>query len=208
MATKLYLRNSTGGFAGVTPPGSTTLRDFLLTPGAAVQSATAATTAGGTGIPFQVGGVNVRWVSPEVQTAITVSAAGTVSVWGQESNMSANAGLAVHFYVWRGGNDTWSDGNGLGEPADNVELGTTMAEMTWVGALTTNTNVNVGDRLGVAITITGVGTMGAGFTCTMNYDAADGATGDSFVEFAENIDFGGAPAATHSGWWGNMGTSW
>lgn len=182
MATKLFLRETTGSGIGA-------FRDMLTTAGAGVTTGVVNTAVAGTQIQWTktAGGAVLEWISGRVPAGgFTLAGTMSFSIWALENNMSANAGARVRVFKRTGaGVET----EVLGGPYnDGVEFGTTATEMTWTGA-PTSTAFAENDRLIVRYYITNVGVMGGGFTCTISYDSADAATGDSFFQINENVTF-------------------
>lgn len=60
--------------------------------------------------------------------------------------------------------------------------------MVWTGT-PTSTAFAEDDRIIVRYYITNIGTMASGHTCTLTYNAADAATGDSFFQINEDVTF-------------------
>jgi hypothetical protein len=110
-----------------------------------------------------------------------------MSIWAHESGTSANAGGSYRVFRWQpDGSETEL---GAGPFSDGVEFTkTTPTEMTWAGNFT-DTAFSAGDRILLKVYITNVGTMGGSQTCTMTYDNADAATGDSFLNINETLSF-------------------
>lgn len=182
MATKLFLRDtvatavSTDSYYMSTSAGTSTA-------GMTVVSTTSTagqqwTTSTGTGV--------IRFVTGPADTAFTLTNT-DISIWAIESNMNANNGGGYQvFKISTSGVETAVGG---GRFDDGVEFGTTIAEMTWAGNVT-DTAFSTGQRLAVKIYTVPVGTGAAGFTCTLTYNGADAASGDSFFNIAETVTFG------------------
>src|SRR5688572_1145774 len=146
------------------------------------------TTASGTQIQWTktAGGAVLEWISGKVPAGgFTLAGTMSFSIWAQESNTGANCGARVRVFKYSGGNESEIVG---GPYNDGVEFGTSAGEMTWTGA-PTSTAFAEDDRIIVRYYITNVGTMGSGRTCTITYNAADAATGDSFFQINENVTF-------------------
>lgn len=189
MATTLYLRNID---ANIYNTGNTTQYDFMTTTrGAAVSSAVVNTTAGGTDVIWTetAGGRVLAWISEPIDDSSPNITASTITfnIWALESNMNANSGGRARLFRWNAvdGTETLIAG-----PAnDGVEFGTTIAAFNWTTTATAATLLK-GDRIVVRYYIAGVGTMGNGFTCTMNFNGATaGASGDSYVILTDNLIF-------------------
>jgi len=185
IATKLFLRNSS--LNPITDSGDAILYDLLTTAGAASDTAVVDTAASGTEIQWTddtTGDQSVAWISPPLSAGFTLTFT-NISVWCHESNMFANCGGRFRVFKYSGGTVT----EVAGGPFDDAsEFGTAAAEMQWVGDVT-NTAFSAGDRILLRVYITNVGTMESGYTCTLTYNAADAATGDSFFNLAETVTF-------------------
>lgn len=182
MATKLFLRNTAANAIG-------NFYDMLPVAGAAAATGIVNTAASGTQIQWTrtAAGTVLEWVSGRVPAGgFTLTGTMSFSIWAQESNAQANCGARARvFKRTSGGVETEVIG---GPYNDGVEFGTSAAEMTWTG-LPTATMFAEDDRIVVRYYITNVGTMGSGRTCTITYNAADAATGDSFFQINENVTF-------------------
>lgn len=149
-------------------------------PGSASDQQGRNTTAGGTAI------VCGAFITPPLSADFTISGTITYNFWASESNMSANAGMACAVYklAYDTGELTL-----INQSADGVELGTSMAAMNWT-ASPTSTDMVKGDRLVIVPYFTNVGTMAAGHSMLVAYDGpTGGATGDTWVQFNENLTF-------------------
>lgn len=187
MATKLFLRNTTTSAMGA--PGRF---DLSTTAGASIQSAIVNTSASGTNIQWtdSAGGTAVEWITPPLSAGFTLATTDTLTfnIWGVESSMNANAGARVH--IFRLGRFESPAEFGGSPYDDGVEIGTSVAALNWTATVSSNITFLAGDRIGVRFYITNVGTMGGGFTCTMNYNAnTGGANGDTWVQLNNNVTF-------------------
>jgi len=186
VATKLYLRNAQTH--GLTPSGDTTWYDMATTAGASVDTGVVNTAGSGTEIQWTktAGGSTIAWISGRVPSGGFTLTSTDVDLWAQESNGQANCGGRYRVFK-RASNGTITEVGG-GPFNDGVEFGTSAASMTWTGNVT-DTAFAEDDRILVRFYITNVGTMGSGRTCTMSFNAADAATGDSFFNIAETVSF-------------------
>lgn len=182
MATKLFLResadNAINGF-----------RDMLTTAGSVTSDGVVNTVESGTEIQWTdtAGGAVLEWISGRAPVGgFTLSGTMTFSIWARENNMSANCGARARVFKRTAAGTVTEVGGGPYN--DGVEFGTAFAEMVWTGT-PTSTAFAENDRLIVRYYITNIGTMGGGFTCTINYDAADAATGDSYFQINETVAF-------------------
>lgn len=182
MATKLFLRSTANNGIG-------TFYDMGTTAGSASTTGVVDTVASGTEIQWTrtAGGTVLEWISGRVPAGgFTLSGTMTFSIWANESHMNANCGARARVFKWTAAGVESEIGGGPYN--DGVEFGTAAAEMTWTGT-PTSTAFSEDDRIVVRYYITNVGTMGGGFTCTLTYNAADAATGDSFFQINENVAF-------------------
>lgn len=185
MATKLFLRQTTTNGIG------SGYLDMLTTAGVGgAGGASVATTASGTEIQFRDGGqvAIVQWISGRTPAGGFTLTATDISVWCQESNMSANCGGRYRvFKRTNAGVETEIAG---GPFNDGIEfsLAPTVTEMTWTGNVT-DTAFEENDRILLKVYITNVGTMAGGHNCDLGYDGADGASNDSFFNIAETVTF-------------------
>ncbi|MDP2735985.1 MAG: hypothetical protein Q8P12_07320 [bacterium] len=185
MATKLVLRDTqTNGV------GDGTYFDMLVGSfGVSTSTAVVDSVSGGTDIPWTqtAGGSRIRWISGRVPAGGFTLTTSDLSIWAHESNANANAGGSYTLFV-RNPNGVETEIPG-GPFDDGVEFTkTTPTEMTWAGDVT-DTALAEDDRLVLEIRIDGVGTMGANQTCTLTYNGADGADGDSFLNLNETVAF-------------------
>ena len=188
MATVLYLRSTQNNGIGAT------YFDMVTAAGAGAATAVVNATAGGTEIQWTqtAGGALIQWISGRAPAGGFTLTTSDISVWCHESVMTVNAGGRYRLFKrTAAGIETEL----LGGPFDDgVEFGTSAAEMLWAGN-PTDTIFLEDDRLLLKVYITNVGTMAAG-TCTLTYNAAAAATGDSFLNIAETVAFKSDAAAT------------
>jgi len=187
VTTKLFLRASNN--TGIVD-GTVAYRDLLTTAGSSAANAIVDTQASGTEIQWTIdttGDVEIQWMGGYTPRGGFILTSVTVSIWAEESSSAANCGGRVRLFKRSlAGVETEIAG---GPFDDGVELSAVgPAEMTWT-ANVTDTQFNLNDRPLLKIYITNVGTMGGSQTCTLVYDAADAATGDSFIELAETVTF-------------------
>lgn len=190
MATKLFLRSTQNNAIGAT------YFDMLPAAGSGTATAVVDTAASGTEIQWTqtAGGAVIQWVSGRAPAGGFTLTSTDISVWARESNGQANAGGRYRVFK-RAANGTETELGG-GPFNDGVEFGTSAAEMTWTGNVT-DTAFAEDDRILLKLYITNVGTMGGNRTCTLTYNGADAATGDSFFNIAETVSFK-AESTTHA----------
>jgi hypothetical protein len=187
VATKLYLRNSSDN--GITDTGDGIVKDLLTEAGAGVAPlAVVSTVASGTEIQWtdSAGGSTIAWISGRAPVGGFTLTTTDLSIWARESNMNANAGGRYRVFK-RTAAGTVSELGG-GPFNDGVEFGTGPGEFTWIGNVT-DTAFAENDRILVRVYITNIGTMGNGFTCSLDFGAPDASQGDSFFNIAETITF-------------------
>lgn len=186
MATTLALRNTTNNGISV---GGSIYYDMVPTFGSAADTAVVDTAASGTEIQWTdetTNDVEVVWVSGRAPAGGFTLTSVDLSIWCHESNMNANCGARARLFERTpGGTETEIGG---GPFNDGVEFGTAAAEMLWT-ANVTDTVIEEDNRLVLKLYITNVGTMAGGHTCTLTFNAASGATGDSFITLAETVTF-------------------
>jgi len=182
MATKLFLRNTQNNGIG------STYFDMVITAGSSTSTGVVNTVGSGTEIQWTqtAGGSLIQWISGRVPAGGFTLTTTDISIWAQESNGTANCG--GRYRVFKRAADGTETELGGGPFNDGVEFGTSAAEMTWVGNVT-DTAFAEDDRILLKVYITNVGTMGNGRTCTITYNGADAATGDSFFNINENVTF-------------------
>lgn len=182
MATKLYLRNTTtNGISGY--------YDMLTTAGAAADTGVVNTAASGTEIQWTktAGGTVMAWISGRAPVGGFTLTTSDISIWASESHMNANCGGRYRLFIRTAAGVETEIGGGPFD--DGVELAVTDAiEHLWTGNPTDQAFAE-NDRLVVKLYITNIGTMGSGYTCTVTFNAADAATGDSFLNIAETVTF-------------------
>ena len=182
MATKLFLRNTQTNNIGAG------YYDLLTAAGAASDTAVVNTAASGTEIQFTktAGGQAIKFVTGRAPAGGFTLTTTDISVWMLESNMLANCGGRYRVFKRdTGGTETEIGG---GPFDDGVEFGAGPTEMLWSGNVT-DTAIAENERLVLVPYITNVGTMASGYTCTLTFNAADAALGDSFFNIAETVAF-------------------
>ena len=185
MATKLFLLDSAVNAIG----------DFYDTNTTANSSSTTGvvnTTASGTEIQWTrtAGGTVLEWISGRVPSGgFTLSGTVTYNIWAQESNMSANVGVAAKIFKRVPGGTETQVGTTTSYGSPTEISFSSVAEYSWTMTPGTGVAFAENDRLVVRFYIINVGTMGGGYTATCTYNGADAATGDSFVQINENVTF-------------------
>lgn len=177
---KLYLRNTQANAIGAT------YYDMLTTAGSSADTGVVASTAAGTEIQLTKtsGGALVNFVTPPLSAGFTLTTA-DISVWAKEDNALTNVGARARLFR-RESNGTETELAG-GPFDDGVEFTTSDAEYTWTANFT-DTAFIAGDRLLLKLYITNIGVMVTG-DATFTFNAADAATGDSFINVTPLLTF-------------------
>lgn len=181
--TRLQLTNVWTGTGSVS-----ILSPYLVGPEDAQTDYVTNTTAGGTEIQItDTGGGDVyEWATPPLAAGVTLTGAVLFNVWALESNAAANVGGRARLYKVSNDYSTWTEMGG-GPFDDGAEWPTTTPiAHRWIGRPTSNNVLSVGDRVGVRLYLTNVGTMASGHTGTVRLGSA---TGDTFLEFSEVLTF-------------------
>ena len=184
MSTKLFLRATQANSIGAT------YFDMLTAAGASATTAVVATTNGGTEIQWTQtsGGAELLFVSGRVPAGGFTLTTTDISIWASESGTGIDAAGAYRIFKRDSLGVETELGGGL--YSDGVEFTkTTATEMSWTGN-PTDTAFAENDRILLKIKAVeaAAGAMSVG-TCTLTYDAADAATGDSFFNIAETVAF-------------------
>jgi len=193
MATKLFLRSTQANLIGAT------YFDMVTSAGSGSTTAAVTATSGGSNIQWTqtAGGTLIQWVSGRTPAGGFTLTTTDISIWAHESASATNAGGRYRVFIRTAAGVETELGGGPFD--DGVEFTkTTPTEMTWAGNVTDQAFAE-DDRILLKVYINNVGTMGNG-TCTLTYDAADAATGDSFFNIAETVTFKAEPVivATNS----------
>lgn len=187
MATQLFLQRVIRVESGVAITGFdeiklATARDNLAT------GSQVATTASGNHIIVDNGDNTANLIWLYRVNAVTISGIVTFNLWGNESAMAVNAGLAAVVSRYDSTGNFISDvvAQANANHADDVELGTSSAAMNWT-ATPTSTTFSAGDWLAVVVHADAVGTMAAGTVTLAHGGPTAAASGDSYVTFTETI---------------------
>lgn len=131
-------------------------------------------------------GALIQWISGRVPAGGVTLTTSDISIWAHENAMNVDSG--GRYRIFRRNVDETEEEITAVPHDDLVEFGQdTPSEMTWVGNFP-DTAFAEDTRVLLKIYIVPVGTMGSG-TCTLTYNAADAATGDSFLNLAETVTF-------------------
>lgn len=183
MATKLFLRSTQANGIGAT------YFDMVTTAGAGSTTAVVACDGSTQKQWTQTsGGALIQWISGRAPAGGFTLTTTDISIWAHESATAANAGGRYRLFK-RAANGTETELDPASAYDDGVEFTKdTPTEMTWAGN-PTDTAFAENDRILLKLYITNVGSMGSAQTCTLTYNAADAATGDSFLNIAETVTF-------------------
>lgn len=182
MATKLYLRNTTTNLISG-------YYDLVTTAGSAIDTGVVTTTAGGTEIQWTKtpGDAVMAWISGRVPSGGFTLTSTNISAWLKESHNSANSSGAYRVFKYSGASEVELGG---GIYSYGTEITTSDVEYTWTGNVT-DTAFAENDRLVIKLYCVNAAskTMGGGYTCTVSFNAADAATGDTWLNLAETVAF-------------------
>jgi len=158
--------------------------------GTTTETSVTDTTASGTEIQVTnnaADDIELVWVSGRTPAGgFTLTSLTAINMWFHESSMNANCGGRIRLFR-RETNGTETELAG-GPFNDGVEFGTVAAQMDWT-ANPTDTAFAEDERLVLKVYLTNVGAMGGGFTCTLTFNGASGATGDSLITLNETVAF-------------------
>lgn len=183
MATKLFLRDDAVN-AEVTV-GTGTKKLLSTVQGAALVASDATATVAGptTGVQVKKAGVVLIWISAPL-AAVTISGTITFNLWGKESNLAANCGFDV---LVERVNRVGTVQSTILRSEHGTEFGTAAAAENWTGTPTSTALVDT-DRIKVTVFANDAGgNMASGQTFTLDYGAATGVDGDSYVQFNEAL---------------------
>jgi hypothetical protein len=183
MASRLYLRNidsglGDGGVARYMLPGR----------GSAVVTNTVTLTAAGDNIPWTItaGGTAARWVSPRVPAGgFTLDGNITFNAWARESNNNDETTIGFRVYKLSGGVETEISGSPF---SFGTELTTTITAKNWTGD-PGSTSFAENDRIVIVPIAIATTTMTAGSADLTTNGATAAASGDSYIELTETVDW-------------------
>jgi hypothetical protein len=179
VATQLFLRNTQLNGIGAT------YFDLLAVEGGGIVQAVVNTAGSGTEIQWTqtAGGTLIQWISGRAPAGGFTLTSTDIQIQAQESNMSANCGGRYRVFKRTAAGSESELGGGPFN--DGVEFNTFITAMTWVGNVTDEAFAE-DDRILLKVYITNVGTMAAGFNCTLSYNVV---SVDSFLNIAETVVF-------------------
>jgi predicted acyl esterase len=196
MATKIYFVDGTSEMklarkfnnqAGT--PSWWTGRAMQTTAPASASAPTVTSVTGPTGgvEPIGVNSDPEYFLSQPLAAGFTLSGSISINLWGLESNMAANAALALRIDKVSAKDFTLVT---VSDSKDDAELGTAAAAMTWT-TTPTSTVFAKGDRIRVVVYFDdAAANMASGHTLTFRYGHTVANTAESWFEITENISFG------------------
>ncbi len=204
MSTKIYLTNIPSGLSGVSPsPLLATIGTRGSTASASsISIASTATTAGTTtnNMTLLGGGTTALWITRPLSAAVTVAGTLGINFWSQESAATALAG--VDFQIFRY-NSTLSviGSTAVATSSINVHAVSGTATRTFVTLLPTSTAFSVGDRIAILGNVNpSQGVEAASQSVQMDFNGlTQGADGDTWIEFNEDIATSTAQAPQRAG---------
>lgn len=183
MATTLFIKSNSSSW-------NTNYAYSSLIAGLVIANSITNTTAGGTRIQATRtgGGTVIKWISPPLLTAITISGTVTFNFWAKQQALANNATLRAELYQLPAGGV--ESAVAFAAASFGSPLTTTVAVNNWT-ASPTATTFGEGDRIVIYLYIVNSGTMGAGTPgVTMQYNGSTpGAAGDTWVSFTEAVSF-------------------
>lgn len=194
MSTQVWLSNDDSDISGYkvayigtrSPNASSTVSTAI--------TGTISTAAGSVAMTATSGGTAVKWITAPFSADVVVAGSVAGNFWGIESSASANAGIGLQLAEY-----TTSEQSAFMGVSVGYELTTSARQNQFTrfpaalgtqsdGSVFTSTTIEAGNRLVVLPIVVNIGTMGAGFAVTMDYNGATaGADGDTFIELTETI---------------------
>lgn len=186
MATQLFLRNTTAN--GITDTGDGTVYDMIPTVGPALDSGIVGTVASGTEIQWTKtnGGPTIAFISGRVPAGGFTLTSTEILGYFRESNMNANCTSRFRVFRYQPGPTITELGGG--PFTDDFEFSTVISTHGTIGNVT-DTAFSENDRILLRVYITNVGTMGGGFTCTIQFNGDQVAEAESWFQITENVTF-------------------
>jgi hypothetical protein len=135
-------------------------------------------------VTISLGGQALQWFSEPITETVTISGTVTPNIRGNESANTVNAGAGV--LIERCNNAGAVQSTIVADTVVGAEYGTSDAART-ANLTPTSTAMAVGERIKVTLKVRNVGTMAAGTVFNSYNGPAAGASGDTYVRFAENI---------------------
>jgi hypothetical protein len=205
-ATKVFLRNTVSKLTNSTGLITSTqyFRMANSTQGSAVQTAVInsitgavsgqywpSTTTGHILTQTGAGALRLVWVSVPLSGNVTISGTITPNLWGLESNAACNCGFRYEVLRWSKARGGIVSSLGISTDDGVTEWGTTAAVRTAPTLTPTSTAFVIGDRIVIVIYNDdgNAVTEASGYNWTLDYDAATGVNGDTYLSFTETITF-------------------
>ena len=135
-----------------------------------------------------LGDLPCNFTTPGLSAPVTISGTVTLNIWASES--AAGANTAINVLLERIGPD-FKPISTILKTTRVTELGTSSALANFTDT-PTSTDLDKGDRIRITVFGDDAGTMAAGFTFSANIGsnvANEGADGDSWVQFTEDLTF-------------------
>ena len=184
--TQIYLKQPLNSDTGLSQ-----LYNYANPTPSVLASTTAVTnsTTSGTSIQFTktAGGTALKWITPPLASSATIAGTIYMNTWGLESSASCNCTFAFTVKKYTAGAESTAL---LTASAFGSELTTSNANQNW-SATPASVSFSAGDRIVIIGIMTNAGgTMASGFTSTLNFGGFNqNATGDVWLDFAENLSF-------------------
>ena len=137
------------------------------------------------------GGTRTLWISDPLSSGVTISGTITPNLWGLESAAQCNCGARFELLRWSVSRGGIVASLGISSDGGLSEWGTSAAARTTPTLTPTSTAFTAGDRIVIVI----YNDDGNGVTeannrnWTLDYDAAAGVDGDTYLSFTESISF-------------------
>lgn len=151
----------------------------------AANSTTTVTSVTGATSGIEPGSPVLEWLSAPLAAAATISGTVSLAICAHESNMSANATICVKLERL---DKNLAVVSTIADTSFGTELGTQNARNSWT-VTPTSTSMGEGERIRATVYFddaTGT-TMASGYTLTMTYDGTSGNTGNSYIQFTEDL---------------------
>lgn len=199
-ATKVFLHDAS---SPIQQSGDFTCRKADSTQGSALVTAVTNSIAGAVSSQYwpsgtaghiitkTAGGTRTIWVSAPLSSGVTISGTITPNLWGLESAVQCNCGARYEVYRWSVATGGIVNSLGISSDGGVSEWGTGAAVRTAPTLTPTSTTFNAGDRIVIVIYNDdgNAVTEASARTWTLDYDAATGVDGDTFLSFTETISF-------------------
>jgi len=201
-ATKVFLHDALS--KGIAPGGTDiAFRQANSTQGVAKVTAVTSSIAGtvssqyfpsGTAghlVTKTAGGARTIWITDPLASGVTISGTITPNLWGLESAAQCNCGARYQVLRWNVATGGISSSLGISADGGLSEWGTSAAVRTAPTLAPASTAFDAGDRIVIVIyNDDGNGvTQATNRNWTLDYDAATGVDGDTYLSFTESFSF-------------------